>query len=331
MKNEITIKLFGIGFSLYDRASNKDEYKRLFNNFNQYFKRRGFIVGKDPDYQEEYKILSKYHKFGKKNDLEFKAEYHSTGLKFEFYYEGCYNNNEYEKMPYMVKLSYRNEMLRFAKYLDKVGLKYNLIYPMTDEEKILDCEKSNPHIHGKDIKTLEDINRVVNNSDKPYNTTDANGKKIISGSVKYFYDSDTKRLSKGIAIHNINNMWWVLTNGVRRNIASSKLFDYSSELPKRLQLNKIKQVNKLRKVLQKEEELFNYERCILIRDEIKKIEGTQKKFRVWSIKWGSWWGPNNSGYTSNIRKAGVYLEETVMAHLSYYDDGEVNKLVEITN
>jgi len=38
------------------------------------------------------------------------------------------------------------------------------------------------------------------------------------------------------------------------------------------------------------------------------------------------WGPNNSGYTSDLGKAGVYTRAEITANLSYYDNGNVRPI-----
>ncbi|RKD20977.1 hypothetical protein BEP19_14940 [Ammoniphilus oxalaticus] len=35
-----------------------------------------------------------------------------------------------------------------------------------------------------------------------------------------------------------------------------------------------------------------------------------------------WWGPNDSGYTTNIEQAGIYTEERINSDRSYYDNDE---------
>lgn len=54
-------------------------------------------------------------------------------------------------------------------------------------------------------------------------------------------------------------------------------------------------------------------------------------YRIKSLKWTRcketnpqgktyWWGPNNSGYTTDITKAGLYTEEEVMRHRQYHSE-----------
>lgn len=48
-------------------------------------------------------------------------------------------------------------------------------------------------------------------------------------------------------------------------------------------------------------------------------------YLILSIKWSrggvlTWWGPNNSGYVTDLHSAGVYSAEQVAANPGYYDD-----------
>jgi hypothetical protein len=63
-----------------------------------------------------------------------------------------------------------------------------------------------------------------------YNKTDRDRKEIKNGQIKYFRDSRSGRLQRGMVFHNINNMWWVILNGIEyRNIACFQLFDPTAE------------------------------------------------------------------------------------------------------
>lgn len=51
-----------------------------------------------------------------------------------------------------------------------------------------------------------------------------------------------------------------------------------------------------------------------------------KGFYVMSLKWTSgdhitWWGPDNSGYTTDLARAGIYTAEQITKSPGYYDSG----------
>ncbi|WP_346234539.1 hypothetical protein MKY04_12800 [Lysinibacillus telephonicus] len=51
-----------------------------------------------------------------------------------------------------------------------------------------------------------------------------------------------------------------------------------------------------------------------------------QKYYLLSLKWSkqkdqyTWWGPNNSGYTTDIQTAGIYTEEEINKRKHYYSN-----------
>ena len=341
-RTQITIKLYGNKVSCqqgYSSTETTEKTEKLYLNICNHFKRRGFKVGRDEKMFEEYPLIAKGYKRGFKNDLEFKSETSRTGFVFEFYQNLVFENphggefdfDKYEKMPYRLKLTYRNEMLRLAKFLESKDVEVFIEKPLTDIEAIIKKNQTNTHIHGENINCLDDIRVYMesesSNYDRNYNSKDKNGKQITCGETKYFYDCYTKRLSKGVVYHNINNMWWVLVHGKSCNIASFDLFDFSPDTPLRQKLSKEAQINRMEKQLKILESKRLYEKCIQLNKSIQKLQGEEKKYRVWSIKHNCWWRAGNNGYTDHISQAGVYLESNINSDRDYYDNGVSTKAV----
>ena len=341
-RTKITIQLYGNSFYCHKgelKTETNEKVEKLYLNICSYLKRRGFKIGRDEEVFKEYPSLAKGHKYGFKNDLEFGSKSTSAGFIFKFYQNinfknsngGKYDFNIYNLMPYRLKLTYRNEMLRLAKYLKSKDVEVFIEKPLTDIEEILKSEKASSHIHGKNINCLDDI-RVYMESDsaeydRGHNSKDKNGKQIVCGEIKYFYDSYTNRLSRGVVYHHINNMWWVIVHGKRNNLASFNLFDLTPDTPTKKVLDKEGQINRMEKQLKIFEEKRLYNKCIILNKSIQKLKGQERMYKVWSIANSSWWGAGNSGYTSDISKAGVYLESNINQNKSYYDDGKTNKAV----
>lgn len=341
-KTKIFINPFGDSF--YCHKSDKEEdsqqsVEKLYLNICNYFKRRGFDVVRDEEAFNNYPTISKGYKYGIKNGLEFNSKPTSAGFTFEFYQNinfenkngGKYDFNKYEKMPYRIKLTYRNEMFKLADFLKTKNVEVIIKYPLSDIEKIIKSNQDNTHIHGQNIKCLEDIGVYMASEsgrhNRENNSKDANKKQITCGETKYFYDYYNKKLSRGIVYHHINNMWWVLVNGKSYNISSFDLFDLTPETPFKKPISLESKINRMERELKKLEEKREYIKCINLNKSINKLILNQKKYRVWSIKHNAFWRADNNGYTQNKSLAGIYLEENIISNQSYYNDGVDNKAI----
>ncbi len=308
-------------------------------NFFKYLRRRGFTIEYDPKVTKEIYSISfaKNYRLIHKKDLKATIEINSNEIRIIFFQElntthvngGRYEFNKFKSMPYNIKLHYKNESNRIGKYFEKKGyeIKYtNDSSDITPEERILKSKRECWHTNKSlPLNTLDDLALHVEGR-QGYNFKDANGKLIKSGELKYFYDYN-KRLCCGYVYHNLNNMWWVITQStIYHNKASFELFDYNNH-PRRKVLKKEQLINKLKEVINFYVSKNDYLRCHLIQLKINETLNNEKKYHVWSIKWGKWWGANNGGYTTNKSNAGIYLHENVMKNQEYYNDGKINKIV----
>lgn len=198
---------------------------------------RGFEVGRDPRIQKYYKCLNKDYWYGKKANLEFKAERYPRGFKLEFFQNvnfenrsgGYYDFDKFEKMPYMIKLMFINETNKIAVFLDSLGIKNDTLPAVkTAEDKII--QHWNVYSFDKPPKGFKLTDMVGQDVEPNYNKTDRDKKEIKNGQLKYFRNSYSGRLQRGIVYHNINNMWWVILNDTEyTNIADFQLFDPTPE------------------------------------------------------------------------------------------------------
>lgn len=248
---------------------------------------RGFSVTGD---KKVHKCIRNTRKRGKKkNGLEFKTHIYPNGFEFEFFQnvtkpENCnggeYDFNKYYKMPYMLKLSLRNELQRMADFANQF-VKVDTIYnPKGAIDSILKYYRERSFTRNN-INSIEELDSMMSQYDLNHNNRDKNKNAIKNGDIKYFYDLYTKRLSRGQVFHNCNNMWWVILNDTTyTNIVMWDLFDYSPSLPKRKRLTKEQKIQRLHTELKNHESKSQYERCIVLRD---LING-HKLYHIWSIK-----------------------------------------------
>jgi hypothetical protein len=199
---------------------------------------RGFQIGRDSRIEKDYKCLTKDHWYGRKRDLEFKAERYRAGFALKFYqninfenrHGGEYDFEKYEKMPYMIKLLFRNEVRYIKEFLESLGCEDNskpVFKYATDKVKyhLLDLW-NHPQKTMEEFELLDLDGQTCEGS---YNHTDRDKKVIYNGQIKYFRHWNG-RLMRGKVYHNINNMWGVILNAYEyTNIANFELFDPTPE------------------------------------------------------------------------------------------------------
>lgn len=218
---------------------------KIWNSLLAFLRKRGYKVGANKHYQEHYQCLSKYHKIAKRKDIIILLEIRAGGIEVEightknFWHDMAQSfwskwHDKYTELSYLEDKAVELEIKRVTEFF----LKHTENIKSNEDSKnalefIFDKEKNNTHIHGG-AQSIEEIRIYMETKDlQLYNQVDKNNKKIITGEKKYFYDRQTKRLFSGIAVHNINNMWWMIMNNKFTNIACFDLFDYSPDLPRR--------------------------------------------------------------------------------------------------
>lgn len=200
-------------------------------------KSRGWAIQTDRGVLERCPIIAKDFFEGQKGELKFKAEQHPATSSLEFYQEvntknphgGQYDFDKLQMMPYLIRCQFFVELkyirnlfncLGYADHSDPVfktaidEIKYRLVKEWHHPQESMDFNLQD--LHGE-------------TSQGYYNNIDKDGKTIRNGDVKYFRDRKG-RLMRGMAYHNINNMWWVIINKHSwKNLASFELFDLTPE------------------------------------------------------------------------------------------------------
>lgn len=224
---------------LNKKGQSRDDHYPILHRLLNFMKSRGFEVGRDTLIQKNYKCLNKDHWYGRKGFLEFKASRYPAGFDLEFFqnvvfenpHGGCYDFDKYKKMPYLIKLLFRNEMKHakaFLEYLNCIDISDTIYKYAVDKIKQRFVDSWHHPQKSMDEFELKDLVGLF--PEESYNHTDRDKKIIRNGDVKYFRSRGTGRLMRGVAYHNINNMWWVLLNKTEyTNVADFELFDPTAE------------------------------------------------------------------------------------------------------
>jgi len=240
----------------------------------RFLRNRGWVITENPHYIKRYACLSKYHKIGYKNNMACLLEIRAAGIEVQFgniknLWHGCEqafwdnpNDERFSELTYLESCAVKLEIWKYKEYCKRFKVE---VIPdkskLSAIESIIDNLKVNTHIHGN-VNCLEDIkiDMQKDNYNSQHNSTDKNKKKITCGEIKYFYDYSTKRLMCGEVWHHINNMWWVISGGINRNISAFNLFDFDPSLPKRKPISK----DGIESLLSVFEKTKDYKKCLSI-------------------------------------------------------------------
>lgn len=240
-KYEYNLDVKGCRFSFVnenDENSKRDwdfEYSHynVFKMIMNFMEKRGFAAGLDKDVD---KLIRKSYYYGKKKELEFKAEKYPRGFKIEFFQNinienrngGYYDFHKFKMMPYMIRLLMINEMKHLERFVNSFGItetygrkEYKLAVDNIKADYVNSC-----HYAFEDMNfSLEDFKH----NEPDYNCTDRDKKRIENGDIKYFRDYKG-RLQRGKVYRNLNSMWWVILNETEyTNKSAFQLFDATEE------------------------------------------------------------------------------------------------------
>jgi hypothetical protein len=224
----------------------KYEHYGLFCKLMNYLGSIGFAVSQDPEVLKKYHRIHKDHYYGRQRNLEFKANRYPAGFNIEFFQNivhenkcgGYYDFDKYEKMPYLIKKQFDLTARKISRFLLAEGIQEKPKFiPKTAEEYIKHDFAESWHHPQKDMKfELSDLDGQTSDS---YNNESRDGSVLHNGDIKYFRGWNGY-LNRGRIYHNINNMWWVITDSTTvKNVASFELFDYSPIEPRRLKKGRL--------------------------------------------------------------------------------------------
>ncbi len=183
------------------------------------------------------KFAEKYRK-GIKDGLEVEIGASGVGVDIKFWENvvdhtadnsngGRHIFDKESKMPYRQLCRLRATKLKIINFLTKYH-DYTLmdnarpLFPKrhTGLDLVQKDYETNPHVHGKGVAVWDvDPSQIAD-----YNSKSADGRKVQHGTMVWARGYDGRWIY-GQAIHNINNMWWILCGKWSRyNIASFEIY-----------------------------------------------------------------------------------------------------------
>jgi len=196
----------------------------------------GFWVGWDRhwgkkkrgrQYQRFWHSTRQTHHQGGWGRLRFHSSVSGLHTEFKFYFDG-YNENpngprygfhHADHMDYWTRLRMQYAIGKLGAALRAAGFADATEPKLRDPFERIEYEvRDSWHFRGQ-ASIFEPRTTDV------YNDRDLNGRRLVNGEHRYFYDYTTGRLARGQVFHSINNMWWCVAGGETRNVAAHQLFD----------------------------------------------------------------------------------------------------------
>jgi len=231
----------------------------------------GFTIQRDPAVTSRWKSLGKTHHHAQRGDLQCTMEVYPAGCKLEFYQEvnvtnpngGRYDFNKLEKMPYLVKVAFRYAFQQVTAYLKSQG------YITTDDDPARDAWERVAYLRREMVSR-----RYYKGTVESYNAKDRDGVMLRDGDIRYYRDHQGV-LWRGIVMHNINNMWWVVSNDhIYHNIASFYLFSLPPGCPLVRKLRpKTVCIQRLQQEKAKAVQREDFEKAAILRDILRVKHG----------------------------------------------------------
>lgn len=205
----------------------------------------GFTVTKDPIIEKDYKCLSKDHRYGRKDDLEFKAERYPVGFKIEFYqnvvhenpHGGEYDFDQYKKMPYLIKKQFLltcSKLRRFflnLGYADHSEIEAKTAVDIIKKDFVESCHHA-PKDMNFNLSDYDGLTSTMKQNSYPYTFYDRDKKLLHNGEIKYFRDYNGY-LCRGKIYHQLNMMFWIIVNDKETTVrADYELFDLTPDEPR---------------------------------------------------------------------------------------------------
>lgn len=239
----------------------------LLNSMKRTMKKAGYSFRQDITVN---KRIRRNYFAGRKDDVFFACEADPNGLKIEFYENvirdnpcgGRYHFDKMSKMPYLRRLKVMLIHAKLAARLEILG--FTCSNPVPHDRAAAFVWQARADLIGFQGQRMYDEER------QHHNDTDADGLRIVDGEVRYFRGYDG-HLNRGVAWHNINNMWWVICHaGKVRNICCHDLFAYDPERHHRREVPNALSVmeGKLARMVKAQK----FEKAIGLRDAIHRMK-----------------------------------------------------------
>ncbi|MDQ7981913.1 hypothetical protein QYH69_32335 [Paraburkholderia sp. SARCC-3016] len=317
----IILKEHDTNLSLWADAQDDARVSHAARALLAHLRARGFTVEHDMTVSEC--IRENYHE-ARKGDLQAHVETWERTVKIEFYqnvvfknrHGGRYDFDKRARMPYLIGKQYELERDKIAVMFAGCGYLFQRDIKRTGMDYITHRRAELSDFHHRDM---------YDESPPASNSKSATGATIAHRDTVYFVDGG--RWKRGVAYHNINNMWRVLLPcGSVRNLSCRELRHRSDivEFTGR-HFDSHARLKAVYRAMERAVDAADLRKIASLRDQLMPADGgayvislhhTQRKNRYITV-----WGPCDAGYYARLTHAGKYSVSHVLKSPGYYNSG----------
>ncbi len=252
---------------------NKDQDMETYEGIRMLLVRAGFTFHQDPHIKKHYRSIAAYHHCGERGDMAYTSAISGMHTELRFFEPTRANNPN--------GAQYDSDRLERMSYLGKQ--RFFLLYRKIGDllrERAFECTDDPPAVDGLDWlrqrrakdfsgRWAETGNREWIEGPIPaYNRTDADGRLMSEGDVRYGRDYDG-HLVRGRVYYALNHMWLLVAeNGAcLSNHHSGAYFSWKLGLKRRY----VNPKPPLERELKAAVAAQNFEKAIILRDALRKL------------------------------------------------------------
>lgn len=314
------------GASYQERQDWEKNFKRyVFARIVQQLNRMGWTCKIPQEYIEQYSLsFARDRRECVKGDLKGWLDISGRCIKFEMWQDvanitredgnGKYEFNKTEKMPYLLRIRMEWVRRRLRNYLCNIFAGYTF----DDEHGDPRGWKAGPGLPSPLVAIEADRKRnshVTRPKEGDRNGISADGAFLQDG-VRVYSTDYRGRVITGIAYHNINSMWWIVSGYERYNKSSFEIFANPVPFPRKKR-NESRRRSRLEGELAKAIKKMDFLRANTLKG---ILFPTDEQVYVVRHPEGKYHRSNFSGYTDNVVDAGKF---TLAEIGRYASDNEV--------
>lgn len=291
---------------IWEDAVDDKMLRRVFAPLGSFLSLRGWSVERDPLVEQNYPTLSDSRRFASKGKLALALGCSGRHISLDFWLLGSdrYHFNP-AKLACLDRLALKRETQAIVAWL---CCQFGYVI---DDERVAHLgpmQRAQRH-----ILTSGHYDAALGHAKihHPNNALDRLRLPIKHGQTAWAIDY-SGRIIQGVALYNLNNMWWFVTADHLHNFPSSSIF---SVRPANLRKkhNERQRRSRLEAKLSEAAAALDFMAAIRF---VRLLFGDQQLFRIFDKKKGLYFGPLYSGYTSNIIAAGLYTQAELKPYAS---------------